>query len=430
MANARTVAGCTFIKEDRALTPGASKYTHAHATRRVIGRIVAGIALAWATGAVAAPASGLYFHAPPLGDFIRQWISERAYASGGIVARDDDDYTTGLLRDPTSIYSNLMNDPTRWSQDMGDPATARRAQAMLAYRQGIAITDVSVQRMLAWDLGLTKALPGLQGFRLTGFSGNEAAEASLSKAGVTPTIFDKALALFGPGHDAVAANYAVAVQVLVEKALATSDQGQRSAGLRSDVAERFLRAATLDDVSAEDLHYLARTLQGELSAWTAGGKSIFDKRELPTPLRIARVAAAYRDLRSYTWNPCGAGGTARADLTTLHALVFDTPLCLSDTLDRYVYAWYRNRLRQQSLPSFPGMAPVESPRLRKAIASLRYARPLWLGAYADHAQDAASRSEVVEYMAATSLADGGDLDTRLHPLTARGITFLCGVPRP
>lgn len=385
------------------------------------------VALSVSCGIHASPVWGNRYGPPPLGDFLSDWVRQRATAAGGIALREDREYLEDFLRDPDSFYSNMLHSATAWYGHSSDFVAGQGAMEALRRRLGVLLTDENVMRMVAWDMGLTKALPGLQGQRPPGFVGNDAAAASLYKAGVSSAVFKKGLELFGKDQDTIAANYAVAVQIVLDKASRIPADEAAQKGFRADVAQRFLAAPTLLHVSDEDLHYLARTLQGELTGWTAGRASVYGVRELPTPLRIARVAAAYRDLRGFMWKPCDSGGSAIPGIAALDLQEADPRLCMTDALDRHVYAWYRKRFARQSLPSFPGMNPMPT---RKAVGALRYARPLWMGAYESYAEDASSQSEVIEYMVATKISADERYADQVFPLVARGIMHLCEAHRP
>lgn len=329
-------------------------------------------ALGVAPGETLGLAGGLTVHAPPPGDFTAIWMEERIKANGLAAAmRDDDSVVSSLLVDPSSPYSAVADLPKR---RLGG-APWGKALRQMKDEFDAPMTDDEAKRAVAWDLGLTNALPGLSaGDQPVAFAGDTLVQASLIKAGVSVDIFLQSLSLFGKRHYAVAAYYAVAVQVLRDRIPALPAARRRASGVREMAVFRFLLADGLMDIVGSDWSYLSHMLESEMSGWHAGRVTIHGHREIPVAFRVARVAAAYRQSLPYEGHPpCNANGTGDRAVAASRPYDATRELCLPHATDRAVHAWYRRVLEAQVAQdeSHHGLWPIE---LAPALVSLTYAR--------------------------------------------------------
>jgi hypothetical protein len=335
------------------------------------------VALACAMGCLsgrtlAGPAADSGLRSPPTGDFTAVWMDERIKANGLATAmRDDDKVTSTLLKDPSSIYSTLAD--VRKQRLRGAPWT--KALQRMDEEFETPMTDLEAKQAVAWDLGLTHALPGLSaGEQPVAFAGDALVQAHLIKAGVSVDIFQQAIRLFGAQHYAVAAYYAVAVQVLRDRVPALPEARRRASGLREMVGIRFIFAERLTDIGSSDWAYLSHMLESEMSGWHAGRATIYGHREIPVAFRVARVAAAYRQFLPYVGPPpCDTDGAADRRIAAVSPYDASRELCLSNAIDRAVHAWFRRVLESQLTQdeSHHGLWP---PELAPALLPLDYAR--------------------------------------------------------
>ncbi|WP_369926288.1 hypothetical protein [Xanthomonas sp. NCPPB 2632] len=384
-----------------------------------------GLALLAVSPNVAATPTGARFHRPPpLGDEYLAWTKRSlsqmyAYDLGDFSPfHSDAEWTHEYLHDPASIYSDLH--PRLFSSDN---AGAPVAIAFPASRR--------IARIIAWDLGLDKALPGFQ--VLPDYPGPTPGHltldiaANLDKAGVDIAWFQKAYVLGGNNVFALNAEVAVALQTLHDWVEATPWADREALGVDEEVLRRFTSAQSLDAVRDEDLTYLADILRAELSVRGAGGKTARGQRELPTPLRIARVAAAYRASNA-GYAACNRDGS-RNDRAGDTPERLDRPICFSDATDRAVYRWYRATRRHQlaQLPEVYGDAAASAVRLIDQFASIR---PAWAGAYTEQALDWSNHAEVVEAQIALDSEVPGDVDIAFYRLVERANLLICRKSTP
>jgi hypothetical protein len=305
----------------------------------------------------------------------------------------DGEWVVEYLADPASIYSELK--PVLRSGSY---------EASAGFREPFPRSRF-VNRVIAWDLGLDKALPfhlywnwsTPPEFGLT--TGNQAAQ--IYKAGVPAAIYRQAQRLSGAELSTLGAELAVAASVLSEwLVLERSNPQSGSNGLRPDVFRRFENATSLADLSEQDLAYLADILRYELSVAHSGFNFFTVERPLPTPLRIARVAAArhvdHSDLAACladgAHDPVKAG-TLPEDLSH--------PICMADANDRAVYRWYRTqRAAELARPEGDFEDFDQAARLIHYFDDVRGA---WANAYADEALDWSNHAEVVEAQIAATI---------------------------
>ncbi|QDE38097.1 hypothetical protein FIV34_02235 [Luteibacter pinisoli] len=360
--------------------------------------------------AVAAPAvSVVRYGPPPAGDLWAAWMRERSVVGvAWRTLRRDDDYVAEMLAEPLNPYSDLTGRAFPVYEAFFETAALHAATAHL----GTHVTPMDMTRMLAWDLGLTKAHPGLQvPVRSDAIDDDTRAGANLRKAGIDYDAYRVVARLVDTKDYAVAGAYLVALQLVKEKSetywrlgLAGMPQWH---GIQSAVRRRFLGATADTPPSDYDLYYLRTLLQGELSHWHAGGTTMYGFRQLPVHFRMARAAAALRDGRGYATghDPCDTRGLGKR-------LVFHDPhtLCFVDATDRAVLEWFVDDL----LASFAGRSPDGAPptladRMTWEMSTLN---PLWLGLFDASMLTAAMRTEVVEWLAdrrgRDALPDGGE----------------------
>jgi len=182
------------------------------------------------------------------------------------------------------------------------------------------------------------------------------------------------------------------LQVLDEWVRTSSSEERELLGIREDVLRRAEVAKSLDALSEEDVAYLADILRSELSQFRAGGANIHGIRSLSTPLRIARVAAAYRDGARYPeGRPCFDDGTVNHQYAGRDPTSETRPICTMEATDRVVYERYLAE-RKRQLSSIEPRNPSQQ-RLAKFFETIR---PAWAGAYPDEALRKANNVEVVE----------------------------------
>lgn len=356
---------------------------------------------------------------PPPGDILAAWVKARLADTPAHDHLVDDHGMTGDMVSTASgsIYTALRSHPYAFRGTVWTSAFSALAV------QGTALTHAEATEALAWDLGMTNGYPGINdALHPASELGARWAGTQLAKAGVTAEIARKALNLAGQGAYAVAANYAVAVQILVEKLACFEPSQWASLGLRQDVLQRFMLAETTADLRDYDMVYLMRLLQGELSTWHAGSMTTSGRRELPTALRVARVAAAYRDMQGYTNDPCTDTGAARVVAGAAQPASGDTLLCLVAANDRAVLRWYLDMLDRQTDPLRVNFVTATAQRLNKA---LRPVRPLWLGVLSKELRAFAVHVEVTESLAAEAMSSSiGDADPA-NRYSARRTLMLC-----
>jgi len=224
-----------------------------------------------------------------------------------------------------------------------DDAT-RRAIALASSTHG-PVTQRMLHDWKVWDLGYTKVdamrrAPVPEELRAGAWG-----VPHIMKAGIDPDLYKAGMrGLLDINHPAIQANYVLALQVLREKLTEVNQRFWRERGLRGDVIGRFTDPERHGEPTDFDLHYLVQLLDGELSTWRGAGTNRYGFRELPANLRLARLAAAYREGMPYSSQPCASD---RRYMAT-HAGMGGNdgrPLCFDDATDRAVYHWYTHELR-------------------------------------------------------------------------------------
>ncbi|UPG85397.1 hypothetical protein L2Y94_19155 [Luteibacter aegosomatis] len=310
-------------------------------------------------------------------------------------ARLDDTPTRGidpasLLVRPDSPYSDIAHQPdftntSAWGAVLGDLPSS------IGYDDAVDI--------VRWDLGTTRARPEVDvpvsrtvrlanGRRLDPFI-----EASLVKANVDADIFTRIIDITGYRHSTKAAGYAVAMQILRNQMKAFPRERWGELGIEGEVHERVMSGTSLRHLTSYDLHYLSLLLQHRLIHRPFGAATATGQRELPAAYRVARVAAAYRDMEGYLSYPCNPDATPREGRAG-RGEGDDRPLCFVAATDRAVYRWY---LREADEQTHPIPSEPEQSGLARMLAAAALFMPLL---------DVAAIAEVAEVAAADEVAAG------------------------
>jgi hypothetical protein len=330
---------------------------------------------------------------------------------------DDQGYERYVLNRPGFPYADVLQ------VSMPEPdAPTRRAIAALSTPE-YPLNHRDLHDMKVWDLGYTKSRVGREIPRLPAELGAIPGASSLVKAGVDPDIYVQAIYLAGVDYPIIAANYALAAQVLRAKLTSTPRVLWAQHGLRHDVLDRFLHASTARGVYDYDLHYLAQVLDGAFSTWTAGSLSTYGLRELPTNLRVARIAAAYRERMPYEHEPCRGDRTYDARYAGMGGLD-KRPLCFDDATDRAVHAWYAMQFRAElSSTRVPRGGETAAERM---AAPLTASRQGWIGIRRNGLIEDTTRLEVVETKIADHLLAEGLLPYRdAFDVSQRALRLTC-----
>lgn len=256
-----------------------------------------------------------------------------------------------LLTHPESPYSDAEPHPAFTNEvDWVDVLDALPA----------SMGETDALNVLRVDLGTTRARPGVDVIPSPGFR-DRFVSASATKADVDADIFWHTLDLMGYRHSARAAGYAVALQILRRQVETTPVERRSAAGIDESVLSRIMAARHAGDVRPDDLAYLGLILRFHINQGISGETSRAGKRLIPTAYRMARVAAAYRDLEGYLERPpCRPDGSPATPGYTKDDV---TALCFVAAHDRAVYRWYRDEVRRQDMPSIQRSRRQQSPLL-------------------------------------------------------------------
>ncbi len=351
------------------------------------------IACAWCAGAAAQTSVPLaHFLQPPAGDFIAELMSERLWrlTPSASPLHDDSDVERLSLVDPTNMYTELAPLSERTMD-----ATWRAAWTSLGQR-GFAMPLPQTQAIFRWDLGLTRARPGIEmpPLRHVEELGKPWVAANIIKAGVDRDLFVQARLLAGPGNGLIAANLALAGQLLREKIEAAQASGEIYAGLWSAPLEHMVAARRAHALSAVETSYLMRLLENELSSSRDRPLSVYGSRAVPTAVRVARAAAAYRSENYTAPYPCSDDGAFVPGVASTSLADTESAFCFTDMIDRRVLAWYGAALRDDLA------AKLEDPEVMVSavgplIEAIDRLRPAWLGAFVGDTQDASLDTDIV-----------------------------------
>ncbi|NID04541.1 hypothetical protein HBF26_06570 [Luteibacter jiangsuensis] len=225
-------------------------------------------------------------------------------------------------------------------------------------------TERQAMRALQWDLGTTKARPGqeipheamskVDLSRLYPQHRDPLVVAGIAKAGVDADIFSAALAVTTDAHSTVAANYAVAAQIIRDRARAYPPEAWPRMGIRAGIVDRLVASVIPEDFADPDRRYLSLLVEQEARTRRVGLRNQYGLRGLSTPYRVARLAAAYRDGQGYALAstfPCGPDGSHQPGAGT-QAPGDHRPLCFVDASDNAVYRWYADEMWNQAHPAW------------------------------------------------------------------------------
>ncbi|SKB98188.1 hypothetical protein [Luteibacter sp. 22Crub2.1] len=359
------------------------------------------------------------------GDHHARWtlLSLKRAGQGGPTTRSpfhsDEVWRSEYLETPDSIYSDLAA-PVALAANEYVPRTGNPREG-LAYSEGTGShptlvwprsprvqsdesgsfpIDAGVNRMIAWNLGLYKALPTdlrkvtsqpFGWYHVEPFDDN--ARFNLFKADIGPDILEKAMALSGAELSTLGAQLALSIATL-NRWSDSMDDPERY-GIRRATLAHFWSATTLADLTEQDLSYLADILRMELTVAQLGVPpgDINGAIAIPTPLRVARTAAAWHGSRP-GYSACHANGSHDPEQAGLIPERLDRPICFMGATDRAVYRWYRARRATELATSSDDFAHFD--QAARLIAHFADVRPVWAGAYADEAADWAVHAEIIE----------------------------------
>lgn len=343
----------------------------------------------------------------------------RAYArldgdASYVLSGSDASYATWSLVDPSSPYSALAD------RDLSPVNDADRLAAQLLVVAGRIPSQHEITQRKQRELGFTRSRPWIDVDDVFGPPTNASRGGpSQSKAGVEPAVATSVRTMVGENYPAVGALYAVAAQLLREKLAITPGIDRRRLAWRADVVSG-MNDGTWRPTDF-DRQYLAVLLDGAMREWQVEGGEGNTRPSLPVPLRVARMAAAYRDQQPYDVDPCLRSG--EHDPATAGRGGDDPrPLCFNDATDRAVYAWFVAELRHETASRRP--TEVGDPHRERMTGPFRYTQfgdsPLGAGSLA-----AAIRKEVVEMHVVNRLVADGDLTHEASlPVIRRAVTLL------
>lgn len=329
----------------------------------------------------------------------------RAYArldgnAAYVLSGTDASYAQWVLADPSSPYSALAE------RDLLPMNDAERLAAQLLATTGHVPDQRELSQRKQRELGFTKSRPWIDvddfyGAPINTYRGVP----SHLKAGVDAAVVVGVREMVGNGYPAIGALYAVAAQLLKEKLNTTTAAEQRRVGLRAEVLSGMEVMPHAWRPTDFDLHYLAILLDGEMREWDIAEPHNASLPRLPTPLRIARMAAAYRDQQPFDVDPC-RNSREHDPATAGRGGEDPRPLCFNDATDRAVYAWFVAELHSEMADR--RRTEIGDPHRAKIAGPFRYT------AFGDHSPgvtslDAAVRKEVVEMKIVNRLVADGDL---------------------
>jgi hypothetical protein len=364
-------------------------------------RCLTWLTCAWCTAATAEESAPFArFPHPPAGDFIGELISERTWRTTPSASplHDDADVERLSLVDPANLYTDLAP-LTEATMD----GTWRSAWALLAY-QGFHMPLLQTQTSFRWDLGLTRARPGIEMPALHSAPelGKPWVAANLVKAGIDRDLFVQARLVAGPGNGLIAANLAVSAQLLREKIEAATTAGDTYTGLWSAPLDRIVAARAAFSLTDVETSYLMRLLENELSTRRTPSISVYGRRHLPTAIRVARAAAAYRSETYSQPFPCSDNGAFVPGVAATSLTDTTGTFCFADMIDRRVLRWYATALRDElaAMREDPEVMASGAGALGDAVARLR---PAWVGAFVDTADDPSLGTDVIAATATREL---------------------------
>lgn len=298
----------------------------------------------------------------PRPDFVE--LLELKNAESGAAADTDDSLIERfLLADPASPYSDLKFAPNSLVEE--------------AWHDELKAAGITMEegfRQLAHRLGMTKARPYTDVVLRPELSSYDPfVAAQVVKADVDVDIFRQAIEHFQFHRSAIAANFAVAAQLLRERMSEVDPSRYEAAYILPDVLERFMALGPDDQMAEFDAEYLEFILSAETSAFHAYRKPGKQDSVLPPQFRVARLAAAYHDRTGYYGtSPCLPSAQFRPGLAGTGEEGDTRALCFVDATDRAVHAWYLQQYRNQAegIKRYPDKVVYDSAlrRLLRPIA--------------------------------------------------------------
>ncbi|MFM0201324.1 hypothetical protein PQR53_15800 [Paraburkholderia fungorum] len=262
----------------------------------------------------------------------------------------DDKLAEDFMENPISAYSEIKKMPIEintleWNVALGKFNQDNRVNLTL---------EESI-RLFANENGLTKARPGIEVDIHPFPPGYDANEGSLivanaTKARVDADIFYKSNYVFGPRYTTVAAKFAVAAQILRDLIKEVAPVELEVNGIRKDVLDRFLSEAVYNEalLSEYDKSYLMNLLHNQLRSSDSKSANIREGGFVPpAQFRVARVAAAYREMQGYLASyPCTMEGENRNPEGK-------GEMCFANMTDKALYSWYKHEYSLQMLSPRP-----------------------------------------------------------------------------
>lgn len=328
----------------------------------------------------------------------------RAYArldgdASYVLSGSDESYARWVLVDPSSPYSE------RAERDLSPADDAVRLAAQLLTIDGRVPTQRELSLRKQRELGFTKSRPwtdvdDVLGSPVNTYRGGP----SQTKVGVDAAVSIAVRRMVSDSYPAIGALYAVAAQLLREKLKVTPAAEQRRVGLRAEVLAGIVSEPVAWRPTDFDRQYLAILLDGAMREWDIDTPNS-DSPRLPVPLRIARMAAAYRDQQPYDTDPC-LDPTRHNAATAGKGGDDPRPLCFNDATDRAVYAWFVAELRREMSDRRP--SEIGDPHREKIVSPFRYTQ-FGAGSPGGASLYAAIRKEVVEMKIVNRLVAEDDL---------------------
>lgn len=327
----------------------------------------------------------------------------------------DASYARWVLGGEETPYADLV------SVELSLPdASERRALQVLSGSHG-PVTQRQLHEWKVWDLGFTKVGP-MRGAPVP----DELRSAAwgvphIMKAGIDPDIYKACMhGVLDIGHPAIQANYALALQLLRERLIATPRTFWYIRGLRVDVMGRFLDPARHGQPGKFDFHYLIELLDGELSGWRPAGTNLYGFRQLPATLRLGRIAAAYQEAMPRGTNACRANG--EHDPAVAGAGDGDgRPLCFTDATDRAIYRWYARSIIDELMAIGPIPAGANITTLQQLAGPLVSSSQGHLGIPLIDRMGQAITLETVHAKAALQLLSANQLPARQGDVLVRNL---------
>jgi hypothetical protein len=390
------------------------------------------VGLLVATGGPAQAFDGRTFPTPELGDTYLLWTLERMRGMESETDfRSDSALQASYLARPRNIYSALTSPLFVHQSERGEAAWFRVLGRLHSATESALPDKQALHRQMAWDLGMTSAIPGLQVLKdpATSSTGNlvPVAAASLAKAGVSAQTWTRAMNLADARGKLITlgSELAVSLQILEGWVSNTDARKARRLGIDANVLVRFERARSLRDMPDSDLAYLAALLRSELSTWRAGRASLDGHRELPTPLRLARATMAHGSQFGFYGgaSPCNHDGTLVPAVAGFQPDDLSRPICPTEATDRAVYSRYR-ALRRMELRRPPNefTNPQQAARLIRHFGDVR---PAWASIFREQALRYSNHAEVIEAQMAAESDAGAVNDVDAWRLTERANLLIC-----